>query len=185
MKTPIFVYTALITAIVSRSNLMANPPSKAFNVKDYQAIGDGKADDTAAIQKTINAAEAAGGGVVEFPAATYLLNSNYSSSHPWFFYNLKIGSNVTLHGEAGTKLLQGPAGRHALLPGAAQVRNTVLAFGSDYTVIRFQDAARNGGFYPLKATTAKESSVTLSPPSNASHLNPAITWPYTKPLPAM
>lgn len=43
-----------------------------FNVKSYGAVGDGVHDDTTAIQATINAALAAGGGVVYSPGGTYL-----------------------------------------------------------------------------------------------------------------
>ncbi len=129
---------------------------------------DGVTDDTVAVQKTINAAGAAGGGIVEFPSGTCLLNSNYPSSHPWFFYNLIIGSNITLRGTNGAKLLQGPGGRRPLAPGATQVRNTVLAFGSDYTVVRFQKLAYNGGFYDLEATALNSSSATLAHPADAS-----------------
>lgn len=44
-----------------------------YNVKDptYGAKGDGSTDDTAAIQATITAANAAGGGVVFFPPGSY------------------------------------------------------------------------------------------------------------------
>jgi hypothetical protein len=44
-----------------------------FNVKDYGAVGDGVTDDTTAIQDTINAASAAGGGTVYFPAGIYIV----------------------------------------------------------------------------------------------------------------
>jgi hypothetical protein len=44
-----------------------------FVVTDYGATGDGTTDDTSAIQSTIDAAEAAGGGVVYFPAGVYVV----------------------------------------------------------------------------------------------------------------
>jgi hypothetical protein len=42
-----------------------------YNVKDYGAVGNGTADDTVAIQNTINAAQTAGGGVVYLPPGNY------------------------------------------------------------------------------------------------------------------
>lgn len=44
-----------------------------FNVVDYGAEGDGSTDDTVAIQDAIDAAAAAGGGVVYFPAGEYIV----------------------------------------------------------------------------------------------------------------
>lgn len=49
-----------------------------FNVKDYAAVGNGVADDTAEIDAAITALEAAGGGVLYFPAGTYLTTGKHS-----------------------------------------------------------------------------------------------------------
>jgi hypothetical protein len=49
--------------------------SLVLNVRDYGAAGDGVADDTAEIQAAIDAAEAAGGGLVFMPKGTYLISS--------------------------------------------------------------------------------------------------------------
>src|SRR5258708_19779368 len=133
----VFAIVVLLTAM--RTRLEPCRPEAGtfdgtpFNVKQYGAKGDGVADDTPAVQATINAAAAnPGGGMVLFPKGTYLLNSVYPSSHPWFFYNLKIESTVTLSGATGAKLLQGPKRRHPLPSGATEVRNTALPFAQPY-----------------------------------------------------
>src|SRR5204862_5152148 len=57
------------------SNVAATDSSHStlilFNVQNYGARGDGKSDDTAAIQAAINAADASGGGTVYLPAGSY------------------------------------------------------------------------------------------------------------------
>lgn len=50
-----------------------------FNVKGYGAIGNGTTDDTAAINATIAAANTANGGVVFFPAGTYLVSAQLTT----------------------------------------------------------------------------------------------------------
>jgi len=57
------------------------------NVRDFGAKGDGKTDDTAAIQKAIDAAHAAGGGVVYLPRGDYLVKTR-----------LTVKDHVTLMG---------------------------------------------------------------------------------------
>lgn len=46
-----------------------------FNVMDYNAVGDGVANDWAALNAALAAAAAAGGGVVFLPAGTYLVTT--------------------------------------------------------------------------------------------------------------
>jgi hypothetical protein len=58
----------------SRSRASNQDGAKAtafFNVRTFGAKGDGKTLDTAAINKTIDAAAATGGGTVFFPAGNY------------------------------------------------------------------------------------------------------------------
>jgi polygalacturonase len=67
------------------------PPLGVFDVRTYGATGDGKTLDTAAINRAIDEATAAGGGVVVFPAGSYLC------------FSIHLRSQVHLH------LLQGSA----------------------------------------------------------------------------
>ncbi|HEY1790536.1 MAG TPA: glycosyl hydrolase family 28 protein [Verrucomicrobiae bacterium] len=65
---------ALLLAITTRAvnPAMPNIPKNIFNVTDYGAIGDGVKDNTTNLQNTIDAANAAGGGIVEIPTGRYL-----------------------------------------------------------------------------------------------------------------
>ncbi|MGB6430491.1 MAG: glycosyl hydrolase family 28-related protein [Candidatus Acidiferrales bacterium] len=64
-----------------------------YNVKDFGATGDGKTIDSDSINKAIEAASAAGGGTVRFPAGTYAS------------YSVRLKSNITLELAAGSTLL--------------------------------------------------------------------------------
>lgn len=67
-----------------------------FNIKAYGAKGDGATLDTDAINKAIEAAAAAGGGTVYFPAGKYMSHS------------IRLKSNITLYLEQGCVLAAAP-----------------------------------------------------------------------------
>jgi polygalacturonase len=64
-----------------------------YNVRNFGAIGDGRALDTPAINHAIDAAAAAGGGTVRLPAGTYLC------------YSIHLKSNITLYLDSGATIL--------------------------------------------------------------------------------
>ncbi len=72
--------------------LPAQPRASVFDVKTYGAKGDGQAADRDAINHAVDAAAAAGGGTVYFPAGTYVTGS------------IRLRSNLTLQFEHGARL---------------------------------------------------------------------------------
>ncbi|PMY52681.1 MULTISPECIES: M10 family metallopeptidase C-terminal domain-containing protein [Pseudomonas] len=66
-----------------------------FNVQNFGAKGDGITDDTAAIQRAIDAAAAAGGGQVYVPTGTYIVSGGVEPSDGC----LMLKSNVYLYGD--------------------------------------------------------------------------------------
>lgn len=76
--------------------------SPFYDVKNYGATGDGTTDDTASIQAAINAAIAAGGGVVWFPAGTFLSS------------DLSMDRNVSILGSGQLSIVKAKAGTSSL-----------------------------------------------------------------------
>jgi polygalacturonase len=70
-----------------------HPGVSVFPVRRFGAVGDGTTIDTPAINKAIDAAASAGGGVVHFPAGTYAS------------YSIHLKSNVTLFLDQGATIL--------------------------------------------------------------------------------
>ena len=71
----------------------ASTSTFVYDVRAFGAKGDGKTLDTRAINKAIEAAAAAGGGTVNFPAGTYLSVS------------IRLRSNITLQLDQGATIL--------------------------------------------------------------------------------
>ncbi len=65
-----------------------------FNIQDFGATGNGSTDDTVAIQKALDAAEAAGGGTVVIPAGTYMVSGTGVAAEG----ALHVGSNIKIVG---------------------------------------------------------------------------------------
>lgn len=70
-----------------------NTDNKSFNVRNFGAVGDGTTLDSPAINRTIEAAEKAGGGKVIIPVGKYLCGS------------IHIKSNINLYIEKGAVIV--------------------------------------------------------------------------------
>jgi polygalacturonase len=69
------------------------PSQGVFDVRKFGAIGDGKTLDTVAVNRAIKAAAAVGGGMVVFPAGSYLC------------FSIHLKSYVHLHLEQGSAII--------------------------------------------------------------------------------
>jgi polygalacturonase len=82
-------YSGATTLLAQKQSLFTS----AFDVKKFGAKGDGKALDSPAINKAIDAAAAAGGGTVLFTAGTYRS------------FSIRLKSNIALYLDQGATIL--------------------------------------------------------------------------------
>lgn len=104
IMTVIMLIESFLTPISISSRSHRTIPSYGvigviFNVKDFGAKGDGVTNDTQAIQNAIEAARAAGWGIVYFPRGIYMVD------------RLTHISNITLKGKLDAVLMLNPQGK--------------------------------------------------------------------------
>ncbi|MGC4072204.1 MAG: glycoside hydrolase family 28 protein [Nibricoccus sp.] len=101
--------TVFLLGFLAAAPLVANEPASPaqtvaapllYDVRAFGAVGDGQALDTDAINRAIEAAHAAGGGTVYFPAGTYLS------------FSIRLKSNLTLHLGAGATIRAADPAKH-------------------------------------------------------------------------
>ncbi|HWA26584.1 MAG TPA: glycosyl hydrolase family 28-related protein [Lacunisphaera sp.] len=82
----------LLALTLSALTASAQVPARVFDVRAHGAKGDGVTLDSPAINAAIEAAAAAGGGTVHFPAGTYLS------------FSIRLKSNITLYLDSGATI---------------------------------------------------------------------------------
>jgi polygalacturonase len=97
MNAPRFAVAGVLLALASnlpaQSPVLPSIPTNVFDVTRHGAVGDGKTMNTEAIQKTIEAASTAGGGVVLVPEGRFLTGP------------FKLASSIDLHLARGATIL--------------------------------------------------------------------------------
>src|SRR3984957_17007916 len=83
--------TAVPTTYASAQT--SNPSPNIFDIRTFGALGDGKTIDPPAINKAIEAAAAAGGGTVLFPAGT------------WLCFSIRLRNHIALYLAQGSTIL--------------------------------------------------------------------------------
>jgi parallel beta-helix repeat protein len=100
--------------------------AREYDVRDFDAIGDGVADDTSSIRSAIAAASSAGGSTVLFPPGTY----NVSST-------IKVPGNLTLRGCGRSSRIHGSTDNLTILS-LGDCRGTIVE------ALRFTGVGRLG-----------------------------------------
>lgn len=130
-------------------NVLNTYTENAFEAGAYGALFDGVTDDTAAIQAAIDAANAAGGGVVSLPAGTAIISS------PLVLY-----SNIFIFGQGKEATILKTSVSSGALPGGAiinsgglDIDNIILA---RFKVLGHGEAQTSGsGIYIYAASGAR------------------------------
>lgn len=131
----------------------ANAGTSVFNVRDYGAVGDGLADDTAAIQAAIDQAARVGGSVY-VPSGTYIVSQQ--GANP---YALRLASGITVYGDGSASLIK-------LAPN--QDRWTRVLSGSGISNVVLRDFAVDGSDDQQATWSEQRHGVFISRASNVT-----------------
>ncbi|HEX4349557.1 MAG TPA: glycosyl hydrolase family 28-related protein, partial [Verrucomicrobiae bacterium] len=101
----VVLFASVISDVANAQSSFVAPalpavPDEIYNITNYGAVGDDMATNTIAIQATVQAASAAGGGTVEVPAGVYL-------SGP-----IQLASRIRLQLDEGAILRMLPLGKY-------------------------------------------------------------------------
>lgn len=155
---------------------------KEYNVKDYGAVGNGIADDTVAIQTTINTAFTNGGGVVLIPIGVYIIGGalqrnintvDYKSQLyiPEVNYNNALRTNVTIKGENKSNFAQtwGIGTGTVPCPNTCTIlRSTLISDVSTSFVIASAGKAANAFGYNYHDCAIEDISIQVTPDINSA-----------------
>ena len=132
----------VLLAAFAAARLVAAP----YDVRTFGAVGDGKTLDTAAINKAIDAAAAAGGGTVDFPAGNYLS------------FSIHLKSHVTLHLDAGATIVAAEPPEDLSSGYDAPEANPVTEYYEDFGHSHWHTSLIWGDYYLLEALLAYDAS---------------------------
>ena len=119
-------------AAVART--LANRFADVVNVKDFGAVGDGVADDTAAIQAAINFAASRNGGYVNIPSGTYKVTSPIEIT----------SSNIKIEGNGGDGLHDAGTGAFPATKIVYNGTTSIVSLFHFYTPIGVGNSKRYG-----------------------------------------
>ena len=95
-------------------------PDKIFNITNYGAVGDGVVTNTTALQSAIDAANAAGGGIVEVPPGVFLCGP------------IRLANRINLRVDAGGVLRMLPLDKY---PGGTRDPENFISGGGLHDVV--------------------------------------------------
>lgn len=130
--------------------------SAAFNVVDYGADPTGATDCTATIQAAVDAADAAGGGVVYFPTGTYLLVGQYTpiTNNSRLTDGVTLKSNISFVGDGNQSIIK--LADNCCYAFTGRFRQNVTALTNLYNIqfknLSFQMPTRPASFFAEQLT---------------------------------